>query len=66
MKRKTDVSKSGVEGNMKRTQIYITTKEDECIAKDAEEYTITKSDVIRRIIDKHYSIGLTDGKNKIK
>lgn len=37
--------------HMKRTQIYITDEQDQLIARRAEDLSISKADVIRRILD---------------
>lgn len=39
---------------MNRTQIYFTEKEHNKIKKESKEKGISMSDVIRRIVDKHF------------
>ena len=39
---------------MNRTQIYFTKKEHDLLIQEAEKKGLSMSDVIRRIIDKHF------------
>ena len=38
---------------MNRTQIYLTDKEQDSLKKEADEIGIPKTELIRRILDKH-------------
>ena len=38
---------------MQRTQIYLSDKEQESLKKEAEDLDISKSELIRRILDNH-------------
>jgi len=38
----------------RRTQIYLNEKQHTNLNKDSQKINITKSELIRRIIDKHY------------